>query len=1049
MAGTDPLEIRALSDVLHASGETYLKDGDYTRAAEFFRKSLDIRERIGEPRLTADTLADLGRVLMLLGEMEEAAERVRSALKHREDAGDSAGVADCHDILGNIARGQGRPDEAESHYGRALAFKQEAGDERGMATTLALYGILHNERGDYPAAEERYQAALAIFDRVGDREQVASLTNNLGNLYLRKGDPGAAATELEKARDLFEELGDPRGVGKCLNNLAAIYRALGKDSPAADSYRKALGLFEEIGDKRGAAISANNLAVIEQDFGRYREASEYHERSLELKREMGDRTGEAVSLGNLADIAFFRGEWERADRLHRQALAIQEEVGNRTGEARLRNRRARLRLVRGGREAAAREAATARRLGREVQSREIQAEALLIEVRLASAAGDTGGARRLLEEAEELGRAMRSRETEAAIRVARGEVLASEGEEEAASTIFDEASRAYKRLRRSFDLAGVELARGVSLARFGRGDRCIKPFARAEEILDGMGSSAHMLAPLRQALEILAKEHPGEGVELAEMGTRLAHRLGDSDAARDFQEALQTRESGGGENPAEHRLAVLSEVTRHLQETRQAEGVAGWILERVVEEVRADRGLLLLQELAGDGFQAAAVLRLEDPALTDAVRAAERAGESGETIRDFQGGGSAGSRSRLVVPFGVRGEEGVAGVMHLEASVGARGFSLADARFVSSCLAAYALFLRGGSPRESRDRVAVGSGNTPAAFSTIVGDSKRIREVFHAATRVAAGNATVLILGESGTGKELLARGIHDSSPRTAEPFVAVNCPSIPRDLLESELFGYEKGAFTGADSPKAGRLELADGGTLFLDEVADLSPPAQAKILRVLQERTFERLGGLETKAVDVRILAATSTDLAEAVRDRRFREDLYYRINVVPLVLPALRDRKEDIPALVDHFLAKYARPERPVRFVTPEALRRLTVYPWPGNIRELENAIQYAVSLMDGETLAPGDLPRTVRSHGGGDLRGIGSLRSELERVEKEIILEILEETGWNRSEAARRLGTHESKIRQRIRKYGLSSPKKSEESARGTRSDDQGFVDSDEH
>ncbi|MCA9753254.1 MAG: sigma-54-dependent Fis family transcriptional regulator, partial [Gemmatimonadetes bacterium] len=281
---------------------------------------------------------------------------------------------------------------------------------------------------------------------------------------------------------------------------------------------------------------------------------------------------------------------------------------------------------------------------------------------------------------------------------------------------------------------------------------------------------------------------------------------------------------------------------------------------------------------------------------------------------------------------------------------------------------------------------------------------------------------------ESGTGKELLARGIHRSSPRREGPFVAVNCPSIPRDLLESELFGYEKGAFTGADETKEGRLELANGGTLFLDELGDLPFSAQAKLLRVLQERTFERLGGLATRRVDVRILAATSVDLARAVAERRFREDLYYRLNVVPIVMPPLRERPEDVPALVDHFLSRYQVESRPVQWVSPEALRLLTAYPWPGNVRELENAIQYALSLMDGDTLRPADLPRVVRSHQASGEAAAGSLQSEVDRLERDLIQQALEATDWNRSEAARRLGTNESKIRQRMKKHGIAPPRR---------------------
>jgi len=242
---------------------------------------------------------------------------------------------------------------------------------------------------------------------------------------------------------------------------------------------------------------------------------------------------------------------------------------------------------------------------------------------------------------------------------------------------------------------------------------------------------------------------------------------------------------------------------------------------------------------------------------------------------------------------------------------------------------------------------------------TIIGKSKKIQEISGLLQKVAPSNATVLLLGESGTGKELFARVIHHNSPRRSRPFIAINCAAIPDTLLESELFGHERGAFTGAIGPKPGKFELADGGTFLLDEVSDLSLAVQAKLLRVLQERTFERVGGTRTVEVDVRIVAASNADLAKAVEEHRFREDLYFRLNVFPVSIPALRERPEDIPALVEHFLMKYATEmRRRVRGISRDALRLLMRYRWPGNIRELENFVERAVILTAGEVLQPAD-------------------------------------------------------------------------------------------
>ena len=253
-------------------------------------------------------------------------------------------------------------------------------------------------------------------------------------------------------------------------------------------------------------------------------------------------------------------------------------------------------------------------------------------------------------------------------------------------------------------------------------------------------------------------------------------------------------------------------------------------------------------------------------------------------------------------------------------------------------------------------------------FDEIVGSSGKMQEVYRIIERVANSNATVLIRGESGTGKELVAKAIHYNSGRSEKPFIAVSCAALPETLLESELFGYEKGAFTGAAGQKRGRFELAHQGTLFLDEIAELSPAMQVKLLRALQERQFERVGGTKTVSVDVRLVAATNRDLEEAVAKSEFRPDLYYRLQVIQVFIPALRERKEDIPVLVEHFIQKCNTANgRDIKFVSPEAMELLMKYPWPGNIRELENAIERGVVLADStaELITPDLLPIAVRT------------------------------------------------------------------------------------
>lgn len=315
-------------------------------------------------------------------------------------------------------------------------------------------------------------------------------------------------------------------------------------------------------------------------------------------------------------------------------------------------------------------------------------------------------------------------------------------------------------------------------------------------------------------------------------------------------------------------------------------------------------------------------------------------------------------------------------------------------------------------------------------FQNIVYASPSMKEVIKTALKIAPTKATVLLRGESGTGKELLAKAIHFSSPRAKNPFIAINCAAIPENLLEAELFGFEKGAFTGAYTTKKGKFELADGGTLFLDEIGDLPFSLQPKILRVLQEQTFERLGSTKSVKVDVRIIAATHKNLEEMVKKGNFREDLYWRLNVVPLFIPPLRDRKEDIPHLVNYFLKKFNILYKKRLKMTPEAIERLMDHSYPGNVRELENLLERIVLLSEKESIEEKDIAKFLSSKelpSGREVKNSGTISTsenllkELEEIERERILKVLEECNFNQSKAAKILGLSRRQLSYRLQKY----------------------------
>lgn len=322
-------------------------------------------------------------------------------------------------------------------------------------------------------------------------------------------------------------------------------------------------------------------------------------------------------------------------------------------------------------------------------------------------------------------------------------------------------------------------------------------------------------------------------------------------------------------------------------------------------------------------------------------------------------------------------------------------------------------------------------------FKNIVARSPKMQEVLATVERVAPTNSTVLLGGESGVGKDMIARAIHQHSRRASGPFIKINCTAIPENLLESELFGYEKGAFTGAVSSKPGKFELADKGTIFLDEIGDVPGSIQAKLLRVLQDREFERLGGTKTLKVDVRVVAATNQDLRAALEQGSFRQDLYYRLNVVPINIPPLRERREDIPYLLDHFIARFARESgKPIRSITPAAQRILMEFHWPGNVRELENIIERAVALSTGDVIDVADirLDLSPTKSGGTSLAASAMSAASavpflppgmtLEHFEDEMIREALRRANGNKSQAARLLGLSRNALRYRLSKMGVS-------------------------
>jgi len=433
-----------------------------------------------------------------------------------------------------------------------------------------------------------------------------------------------------------------------------------------------------------------------------------------------------------------------------------------------------------------------------------------------------------------------------------------------------------------------------------------------------------------------------------------------------------------------------------------------------------DRGPSLIgEEFDADLGVAGKVARTGEPVIVSDVR------QSQDFFRGIDAKSSFQTRCLIAAPLVWKGE--VIGVVEVLNRIGGQDFTEDDISLLQVFANLAASGAHNAAEHETVVRENLGLRESLKAQTNIIGNSTALRHVLDMVNRVANRNATVLLLGETGTGKEVTARKIHAVSSRKDRPFIAINCAALPETLLESELFGHEKGAFTSAHAEKMGRFEMADGGSLFLDEIGDISMSTQVKLLRVLQEKEFVRVGGTRTISTDVRIIAATNRDLRESMERGEFREDLYYRLNVFPINLPSLRKRREDIPLLVDHFIQIAATQLGcPKPTVTDEGMALLASYNWPGNIRELQNVIERAVLLADGQPIAPSHLPREVV----GDQPLDEDTRSEssLWGYEKALIVKALRENGWNQSKAARTLGISRDNLRYRVKKYQIEKEKK---------------------
>ncbi|MBI4600999.1 MAG: sigma 54-interacting transcriptional regulator [Planctomycetes bacterium] len=1024
-----------LEEVLEAS-----REGSEAAVRALARHATSPRFASSDRTVTA---LRLGEVLATRGGHARARDFLERALDGPAAPRDAARA---RILLGEIAIARRDGEAAAVYFDAAAAGPLDPGDAVHAAVGRAVADVL---RGRLEEAARSAEEAMARFPDL-------PATHGLrGNIALVRGDIGEAERSLLEAARLSCGRGSPREEGAARTNLGRLLARAGRLEEAAAAHRQAAACFERAGSRVEAARALANLGAALRRLGDHEGSAGAALRSLEVRRELGDDAGIAVAEANLGFLARELGLPGTARRRFRAADEAARAAGKgaaadlRSSELLLESR-AVLELDLGRRDEAEALASRARE-ARERRGEAASPEAFLLEARLAAG---SGGAAPLFP-----ARPLDERDAPALAELALARALPPR--------VRDPAREALEGLAERSEIARVW--RWIVEAEEPRADA--ERAAAAAALRDRVPRLPPRDAR-RRALVAALRAAEAEDAWTEEARGQLRRLLDEVlyDVAPEEREGFQARDeiqeamrmaspAAGKDRRAERGDALLREVLRLNREIlgeRRLERVLERIVDAAAALTRAERGALFLRR---EGRLVLAAARSQGRPLPGAERQVSRtivdrvlaegtaciATDAREeiTLRSIASIEELGLRSVLCVPLRV--ERRVAGALYLDNPFERAVFEPGDLEVTESFCAQAVLAWRAAERRQqvagllrrlreanrklhgelrlSRRDAGRRSGLEGRPFHGIVGESAAMRRVFELVQAVAPTDIPVLITGESGTGKELVARALCRESPRAERPFVAENCAAVPEGLLESSLFGHVKGAFTGAESDRAGIFELSDGGTLFLDEVAEMPLELQTRLLRALQEGEVRPLGSKRILKVDVRVVAATNRDARRAVAEGRLREDLYYRLQGAEIRVPPLRERAEDIPLLAEHFLVLAARGARPKR-LEPEAMDRMLRYPWPGNVRELSNEVRRLALLAPGEEIGIEHLSPHVRE--GAVLRpaapGDGAPVRTLAEAEREAIRAALRATGGHRGKAAAALGISRSTLYLKLKEMG---------------------------
>lgn len=912
--------------------------------------------------------------------------------------------ATVHYDLGWFAATLGETGKARKHLSRGLSLVEHVRGSPLRGYLLNRLGAIAFYESDWREARKLFERSIRALERTEPSEAVGALSN-LALTHLWTGKLEEARKLLESARNRVRESGDRIEEARVLEDLGRVLFRLGRSEEASRTLEKALEFQEDFGDEDGQVRAILSLGQMARERGRLDLSLDLLTRGLSLARMARVPFGLFDALHLLALTHVAREEPDEAESLLEEAGSVLGERFDGHYRALLLRTRARLDLLRRDFDGAERGLKEALAHFERRGERLMVAETSLLLARAALEGGEGGAARPDLNRLATMARRAASPWLACRAAILRGRYEEGRGNGPAALSLFREAAKTARELGARLDLAEALSHLGAVSARQGRQRTARAHVEEASSLYD----LVRVVTP------------PAALAEARELLTGKEGEVGDGFRA----------------------ICRIAEVINSLRDTR---AILNHALDQAIDHLRADRGLILLHGPDGRLLPEAA-RSLEGEDLRDVTRfsrtlfrEAERSEEplvAGNVLADsrFRGAESVAAYNILSALCSTIRSKGVPiGLLYLDSNRSANVFSASDLSFLRGLTDLAGIAVENARLLERYEKenalLLEDSGRREEARE-IIAESPAMASVVRQLGVVATSDIAVLLLGETGVGKGMAAGFLHRESPRRDEPFLRLNCSALAPTLVEDELFGHEEGAFTDARDRKAGIFERAHRGTLLLDEIGDMPLPVQGKLLRVLQEGEFERLGGTETLRTNVRVIAATNRDLSALVDEGSFRNDLFYRLNGVAVEIPPLRDRPEDIPGLAAHFLEVHRRRNRKrIRSISGAAEALLLAYGWPGNVRELDHVIERAAVFCEGDSIESAHLPEEVRgAFPGTGPRGRPSppedrdLLRDIHAVESQILRETLARTGWNNVKAARLLGIHESTVRKKIRKYGL--------------------------